>query len=609
MKYKLKWWHLIIIFVLILFFISSDKLDKMDDSTNAPDEFLFWNNKGATEIFPKNKIIETKPIQPSFFALYSASDIIAPGETQEISFLTYSNYICWDTKAQYRIFRPDGTDDAYFSNEGIISNGDYIFINFYYSNTGAEGAYDGWSWLTCEDDVDYFKNMNGGCPTGSGCENYAPGFIIGGIDYDYPLFTVETQSDPCDPQHYEEKCYDGQLWWYDACNHRNDLSDDCGTGMCPPGATSCDDCQPLEDHQGCSVDGDAAWFDSCNRLQSIIDDCGPNEQCQLTSKDVQITGVATCECACGGDTPICMGDECVECATDDDCGEFEECSTSLTCEPTGACNNDENCDTGYICINSECVIGCRDDSECQTGEICENGQCTDIGCSSNNDCGNSQICQAGECVDVNCVNDGDCIGLEICVDYTCETVECISDGNCDEGEYCTADNMCQISVDCTNDSDCGDLELCVDNVCSTVECKTADDCNSGDECNDNICQTPCTENSNCESLEECTDGYCIEIDCIRDMDCAEHPSCTDVVCICEENVCIPAFNGGGGGGGSSTFDKDDDEIDWEKIAAEQEAAEKAKKQKQMLYLLATGIIGYVIFQKTKKNGKKKRKTK
>jgi hypothetical protein len=594
MKYKFAWWHLLILIVIALFLIPSDKSSRLTDSTNAPDEFIYWNNDGATEIFPESKIYDKKPMNLfSLFSLYAGSDVIESGQTQEISFLTYSDYTCWDTKAQYRIFRPDGGDDPYFSSEGLISPGNYIFINFYYSNTNTEGAYDGWSWLTCEDDYNTFMMYN------PGASGYAPGFLIGGIDYDYPLFTVEEPPDPCAPDHYTEKCYAGQLWWYDACNHRNDLSSDCGTGMCPPGATACDDCQPFQDHQGCSVDGDAAWFDDCNRLNSVIDDCDP----------------ATHQCVLEGSTATCQIID-TGCTQDTECADNEYCLVSAgTCLVGCRDDNDPECGPDQMCESHVCVTGCRDASDCDANEECADDPddqvpwkvCITTGCDSDNDCGNQQICDQGTCTDVDCVNDGDCQGLEVCEVNTCVEVECLSDGNCAAGEYCAPDNTCQVTVNCTQDSDCGDLELCVNNQCSSVECVIDTDCDDeGDECNSNVCQTPCSADSNCEALEVCTIGYCTAIDCNRDEDCEGHSNCQDVMCECEDQTCIRIGGGGGGGSSSKSQSDEEPEIDWAKVAAEKDAREKAEKQKKLFYMLLLGAGAYLLSKQSKK-GKKKKK--
>jgi MYXO-CTERM domain-containing protein len=85
--------------------------------------------------------------------------------------------------------------------------------------------------------------------------------------------------------------------------------------------------------------------------------------------------------------------------------------------PTPRCDNDEDCPSGEVCVNGNCVtatptntpIGfCTDNEDCPEGQVCVNHMCvtptptrTPIGfCTDNEDCPTGQVCVNNMCVTV-----------------------------------------------------------------------------------------------------------------------------------------------------------------------------------------------------------------
>ena len=121
-------------------------------------------------------------------------------------------------------------------------------------------------------------------------------------------------------------------------------------------------------------------------------------------------GGATCvECTgnayCGGGTPFCVAESCVECRMASDCNDANECTTD-SCSGMGTCSNSNtsagSACSGGVCDGSGSCVACIDDS---AGGV-------DTGCNAAD-----PHCLGGSCVE--CVNDGDCPGMDLCFSGTC----------------------------------------------------------------------------------------------------------------------------------------------------------------------------------------------
>jgi MYXO-CTERM domain-containing protein len=108
---------------------------------------------------------------------------------------------------------------------------------------------------------------------------------------------------------------------------------------------------------------------------------------------------------------------------------------TVTPTPTPRCREDEDCPSGQVCVEGECVTptptrtptGCRDDDDCPQGQVCVNDTCvtpTPTGCRDDDDCPQGQVCVNDTCVTPTptprCRNDMDCPSGQVCVNGMCE---------------------------------------------------------------------------------------------------------------------------------------------------------------------------------------------
>ena len=121
--------------------------------------------------------------------------------------------------------------------------------------------------------------------------------------------------------------------------------------------------------------------------------------------------------------------------------------TDVSPTPTPRCTTDEDCPSGEVCVNGNCVtatptntpIGfCRGDEDCPNGQVCVNNMCvtptptrTPIGyCTGDEDCPNGQVCVNNMCVTATptptpigyCTDDEDCPNGQVCVNNMCVAV-------------------------------------------------------------------------------------------------------------------------------------------------------------------------------------------
>ncbi|MBD3249179.1 hypothetical protein GF336_03980, partial [Candidatus Woesearchaeota archaeon] len=162
------------------------------------------------------------------------------------------------------------------------------------------------------------------------------------------------------------------------------------------------------------------------------------------------------------------------------------------------CSVDSDCDSGYKCINEECII-----EECSLASDC--GKSSFIGGAWCSDGNVYQDYQTWECFNPECVS-----SVESKIKYICE--DSCSDGEC-------------VSIACSSDSDCG-----TDNYHSSSFCKEDDVYR---EYREYSCSSPGTSDSRCSyedkdklitgCSEDCEQGLCVEleIECYSDSDCGD----------------------------------------------------------------------------------------
>ncbi|MHC4836566.1 MAG: hypothetical protein ACYTF3_00040 [Planctomycetota bacterium] len=282
-----------------------------------------------------------------------------------------------------------------------------------------------------------------------------------------------------------------------------------------PGGGQCVDniCRPCDpgDHAGCRGDQLCCDF-----------------QCENTSNDTQCTACEQscgpeadrctnrgCACgvgaACGGGTPFCVDEGCVECRGNGDCANNELCCGG-TCEPTGAGNNDqcERCDQSCNPLSTN---------------VCTNRDCR---CGNNAECGgDTRVCADGRGVCVQCLVDGNCgpfPGRGQCYQENCEECDPSNHDGCNESG---AEPICGLNATCrtcTGDGECqqrpGLADECVTGRCR--RCDPADNAGCGGEtptCNDNYQCVPCENDQDCLGAQ-CVGGSCVGCDPGDDAPCA-----------------------------------------------------------------------------------------
>jgi hypothetical protein len=180
---------------------------------------------------------------------------------------------------------------------------------------------------------------------------------------------------------------------------------ECAIIGCESDADCCDDFTPAVDcdtYQAQCDLGDTLYCQYFDLYCVCQQECR-DEQC------VTVQPACTDDIDCGG--YFCVDEQCVQCATNEDCGTDLACNDGF-CQ--GACTQDEECPIFSACEDGDCVeTGCRSDRECIlfTGDA--QSQCTDDAvcktpCESNAQCGDLQICTAGACEFIGCEADADC---------------------------------------------------------------------------------------------------------------------------------------------------------------------------------------------------------
>ncbi len=292
----------------------------------------------------------------------------------------------------------------------------------------------------------------------------------------------------------------------------------CENGANPPG--TCVECLVGTD---CQAPLNACVNGSCTQTCNGVDGCAYPTVCD----DVQ--GL------------------CVRCITDDQCLSGNICVNN-DCVP--GCNSDQGCPDGQVCSNDVCVDGCRDDSACLAGMICENDVCR-LGCrpateTSADTCPLEQHCDTNlNCVDGCGTSNDQCPAGETCLGNACYTP--CSNGECPAGDHCDNNGYCVpgcVGGTCDNNQVCdatqvavgecvecyeGDTSVCdnspVSRFCDTLNRECTAKCQDQqstfycenilgwvcDSNNDNLC-VECTGDPDCSDFQHCDTGLnrCID---------------------------------------------------------------------------------------------------
>ncbi len=310
----------------------------------------------------------------------------------------------------------------------------------------------------------------------------------------------------------------------------------CNAGVCTGAVVAgCDDGNP------CSKD--ACETSGCTHNPMVGQACDDGNAC-TSGEACGSTGT------CGGGSNTCL------CATDSECGKFDDgdlcngvwsCQAG-TCQPkTGSvvtCDGTQDgpcqqnlCDTKTgVCGMSKLSNGtaCSDGSACTSSDLCQNGTCLP---------GAVTACDDG----LACTDDG-CNPASGC--YHSNSVKACDDGNpCTSGDMCangqcggSGSCQCQVDKDCLDDGDlCNGVPTCQAGTCkiaatSIVVCDGA----ANTTCAVNACDsktgkcslTPVPDGTQCDDSNVCTTkDQCVTGSCKGDLfGCDDKNACTQDVC-------------------------------------------------------------------------------
>ncbi|MFO7806827.1 MAG: hypothetical protein R6V40_00175, partial [Candidatus Moraniibacteriota bacterium] len=218
-------------------------------------------------------------------------------------------------------------------------------------------------------------------------------------------------ADLTESYHEYKSCYNDDVWWYDACDVREDKYEDCGSSYCDTGGypegtgdvnkyCSGGDVWGEYDYANKGCSGSSCYLDwdynSCGHEK--LEDCGSNYCDTSGDKDYYCSG---------GDVWVrydyyeagCSGASCYGDWDYNSCGheKEEDCSGSTSCG-YGSCDDDERPSWG--CSGGDCEYSCSYDSDCEPEPDpepdCETCSSLGVECGSHDDgCGGTISC--GSC--------------------------------------------------------------------------------------------------------------------------------------------------------------------------------------------------------------------
>ncbi len=224
----------------------------------------------------------------------------------------------------------------------------------------------------------------------------------------------------------DRDCEDG------SCVGNTCVAPACDDGAMNGGETDVDcggsSCEPCADNLGCLADDDChsgvctgsfCAAPSCgdgvlNGDETDLDCGGPCDGCEQAEQCVLDEDCLSLLCVEGACAPA-------DCQTDADCSAFTTKCAAGVCTPGKTCAAQPTNEGGP----------CDDDDKCTTDDLCSEGAC------------------AGAPVDCTMLTDGCNVGVCDPDDGLC-AAEPANEGNpCDDGDACTADELCQAGA-CTN---------------------------------------------------------------------------------------------------------------------------------------------------------------
>ena len=250
------------------------------------------------------------------------------------------------------------------------------------------------------------------------------------------------------------------------CDDGNPCTADlCEAGVClypPEKDAPCEDGDACTVHDLCSAEGfcmggspaecdddDPCTNDSCNsetgcRNAPLVDGAGCDDGDACTLGDTCVEG------NCSGSAKVCAddGNPCtILSGCDSASGEclFEDVADQTECEDGSVCSVNDTCIDG-VCTGED--VACDDGNSCTTDGCDPETGCTHAPtegpCDDGNLCTIGDLCEEGSCVPGALQS---CDDENVCTDDSCdaETGECVvtpNTANCDDGDLCTAEDVC-----------------------------------------------------------------------------------------------------------------------------------------------------------------------
>lgn len=230
---------------------------------------------------------------------------------------------------------------------------------------------------------------------------------------------------------------------------------------------------------------------------------------------------------CVGNTPICIGIECVQCTSDSHCskkryGAMPKALLYLLgprAEASGrsarsASDIRSELRIWSFCVNNNCVE-CRGNGDCASDTNCARG-CTNWGsCVSTgatlNCAARGQRCVIGESRCVDCLSDTDCpTNKPHCAVGSGTCHECLANEHCQKDNDCTATCNPGSQTCLTGGLDCTKLPMtihCNKDTSSCVRCNTDENCSDepvfgrcvGSRCQQCADSVDCRHDGNCDA--------------------------------------------------------------------------------------------------------------
>ena len=294
-------------------------------------------------------------------------------------------------------------------------------------------------------------------------------------------------------------------------------------------AASCDDGNPCTVNDSC-INGEciAGPLVTCDDGNGCTDDSCQNGICQYAPNAADCDDGNACtlgdHCAAGN----CAKSGLADCDDDDVC-TTDSCDPDAGCLHLlnqAPCNDSDICTTGDICQLGECHGGgqlpCADGNACTDDACSPQTGCTftpnEDPCNDGNACTTVDACQAGACTGTT---PPDCGDENVCTDDVCDAIDgCVHINNsvpCSDSNACTAGDQC-VNAECIPGQTitCADENGCTDDGCipesgclflaNTDPCDDGNACTANDVCGDSECDGEVVQ---CDDSNSCTNDSCV----------------------------------------------------------------------------------------------------